>query len=217
LCANAKSVCEIGGNIGCFAVFGATAAPQAAYRVYEPNPITLKSLHKNVCINNLSNVEVFGAAVVGDPEIKEITLHIPVQETGKQATGAYVDNSEGIDRPSIESFVVPTQYGGAILGVDLLKLDVEGSEHQILLSMEKSLKESLPIIMVEVRRRTPKLREWIMRFVKDNNYQIWALSYPTLKRVSVERMKDIVLQDDYGTRDLLLILSSRGAVIQSFT
>lgn len=205
LCKNAKSICEIGGNIGYFTIFGANAAPLANYSVYEPNPISIRSLNSNVLLNSLKNVTVIEAAVVGDSLIKTITLHIPVQETGKQATGAYIDNSEGIDRPSIESFSVPTTYGGDITGFDLLKLDVEGSEHHILSAMENTLNITKPIIMIEVRRRTPKLREWITRFAKINGYQIWAMSHPVLSLVPIEKIMNVILQETYGTRDLLLI------------
>lgn len=205
LCRNATNICEIGGNIGCYAVFGATASSQATYTVYEPNIHSYTSICQNRDLNNLTNLTVVQAAVVGDPDCKEITLHLPNEESNLRATGAYISTAEQIDRPSDTAMQVPAVFGGAITNVDLLKIDAEGAEHQILESMTQPLSQSRPIMLIEVRRDTRRLRNWIYEFVTHHQYEIWAVSTPKLRLVDVETIMDVVLQDKFETRDVLLI------------
>jgi FkbM family methyltransferase len=205
LCSVSRSVCEVGGNIGAFTVIGARASRQASYRVYEPNPRSANSLRKNVKLNGLANVEVIEAAVVGDRLKNRVVLHIPVQETGKPATGAYIADGEGIDRPSVERFDVATVFSGDLEEFDLIKLDVEGAEYEILSSIGDHQWSLRPTILVELRRRTPRLREWIMHFARANGYETWALSSPKLMAVPIESLRTTILQEQYSTRDLVVI------------
>lgn len=217
LCSGAESIVEIGGNIGYFTIFGANAARHAKYTVFEPHPMSLASLKENVRLNDCRNVQIIGAAAVGDPSQATITLHIPIQETGKQATGAYVDEVEGIDRPSTEAFVVPAYFAGSIKGFDLMKLDVEGAEFGILSALRDTILQVRPILMIEVRRKTPRLRRLIELIMTGSGFEAWAIAAPRLRQVSVNRILDVSLQDEFRTRDLLLIPKERVGLISRYT
>jgi FkbM family methyltransferase len=214
LCAASSNVLEIGGNIGFFTVIGA-AATRGFYRVVEPHPFSADSLRANIKRNCLTNVEIIEAAVVGHRGPGTITLHIPLRQTGKRATGAYIDGAEGIDRPSTERFDVTTVDGATLSNeMDLLKLDVEGAEYEILLAMEEGVSRCKPVIVLEVRRRTPQLRAWIRRFCQANSYEIWALNKRPVQ-MKVCDIETVVLQEVYGTRDVILVPSERKQRVQS--
>jgi len=213
LCSRSSNILEIGGNIGYFTVIGGAANTNANYHVVEPHPRNADSMRANVSLNRLENVKFTEAAVVGDASVKSIRLSVPAEETGRRSTGGYIDGAEGIDRPGTESFDVKTVLGSDIApGIDLLKLDVEGAESAILSSMTGELAKSRPCIVLEVRRRTPRLRRWIKTFVTNNNYKIWHLGSP-MGVLAVESIETVVLQESYGTRDVLLVPAGREHVL----
>lgn len=208
LCAGSRNILEVGGNIGYFTVIGAAAARDARYTVVEPLPINLRSLRRNIAMNGLGHVRVVPAAVVGDPEMRQIRMSIPAEETDRQATGAYMDGAEGIDRPGTQTITVDAVHGAELAsGVDLLKLDVEGAEAEILAAMEPAIAVSRPRIVLEVRRRTPQLRAWIKRFAEANGYTLQAID--SFAAIPLADIETVVLQEEYGTRDILMVPMAR--------
>jgi hypothetical protein len=64
LARQAKSIVEIGGNIGLYSTVGGLAAP-GSYRVFEPHQVVAKPLRRNLKLNKLDHIEVVEAAVDG--------------------------------------------------------------------------------------------------------------------------------------------------------
>lgn len=209
LCQASNAILEVGGNIGLYAVIGSKAT-NGNYTVYEPHPYNYTSLKNNLSLNKV-NAICIERAVVSDGGPSEIDLNIPLAETGLPSTGAYINNAEGIDRESYEKFTVKTHSPSDLnFKPDLIKLDVEGAEFEILNSMTKILGEKKSTILVEVRRpeKTEKLRRWIKGFVDANGYIVVAVNakYPI---IATDKILSVVLQNDYDTRDLLLLHESK--------
>lgn len=205
LCEVSDEILEIGGNIGLYTLIGGKST-NGRYTVYEPHPYNFVSLNNNLSYNSVSAICV-ERAVVSNFGPSEICLNIPLVETGRPSTGAFIDNAEGIDRESYEHFKVKTHSPKDFKFVpDLLKLDVEGAEFEILSSMESFFNEQDTTILVEVRRpsKTEKLRKWIKKFSSTNNYIIVAINnkFPI---IPANEILNVVLQDDYDTRDIILL------------
>lgn len=219
LCEKVSSIVEIGGNVGYFTVFGAKASPSNAYSVYEPLPYCFELLNINLELNNLSSVNAVNAAVVKDNSSSSIKLCIPVLEGYQAATGGFIEGAEAIDRPVGKVVDVNTIGSREVIrGSELIKIDVEGAEFEILSSASKELAESQSIILVEMRRGTDNLRDWIVEFTIKNRYKIFALSEfdGTLHEINVNEVKDIVLQEKYGTRDVIMCPSNKVQILDDF-
>ena len=207
LCERATNIVEIGGNIGLYTIFGVKANPAANYKVFEPVPYNYQLLLKNLKLNSLTNVIATQAAVISNPNLDQVTFFLPQAESHYEAaTGGFIEGAESIDRVVDRELTVKAlQSRNVVDGCDLLKLDVEGAEFEILNGCTESINEARTIIIVEMRRRTHKLRHWIVSLIDNCSYGAWALSDIGLwYEVPSDKIPSIVLQEDFGTRDLLL-------------
>ena len=125
-----RTVVDIGGNVGAFAILAARAGA-ARVHAYEPDPRNRAVLERNVAANRVGNVVRVHAQAVAD------------------GPGRAAIAGEGGG-----SHVIPTELGGAdevdVIGIDdvletaavdgpiaLLKLDAEGAEYPILLNVTR--------------------------------------------------------------------------------
>jgi FkbM family methyltransferase len=215
LCARVNSVCEIGGNIGYFTIFGASAN-QKRYTVYEPLPYNFSLLKENIELNQLEFVECYNSAVVGNEDVKFIKLFTPKAESYGAATGGFIEGAESINRAVGTTHTVSAISSKiAISDFELIKIDVEGAEFEILSSAESQLAKSQSIILVEMRRGTTKLRRWITSYVGNYGHKIFVLSeYDNcIYEISVDKVADIVLQEEYGTRDIIICPKDKSHIV----
>jgi FkbM family methyltransferase len=207
LCAQAHNILEVGANIGYYSVQGAHAAPHATYTTVEANPEAAAIVSRNIELNQLNNVKVIQAAVVGDDAPPTMELALPDQEQYAAPTGAYLaTGTEGIhNRPAGSSITVPTiPMSQLIGGVDLLKLDIEGYEANVLESVRPWLLEQRPTIVVEVLKEAPRLRT-IIRELRATGYEIRAIGQSGLHVISDDELNADTPLPRYGSRDVLLI------------
>lgn len=208
LCKNSKNIIEIGGNIGYFTLFGASKQISKNYKVYEPLPYNFNLLVKNLELNRLNHVQAENLAVVGKINSPTIKFHIPKDESSYEASvGGYVDNAEAINRYSNKSIEVDVISSENIfLNADLIKLDVEGSEYQILDAAKEDIICSEPILLIEMRKRTVNLRSWIFDLMRDHNYLCFVKSacINGVIEINLNDIKEIVLQEKFQTRDIFL-------------
>lgn len=207
LCSASKScIIEIGSNIGIFTVVGALAKPdKVIYDSFEPHPLSFASLKNNILINKCTNVNAHQSAVGSIGDGTKTTLMIPQEEFNTQSTGAFIEDVEQINRPVSKSFEVELIPAIKLPPCDLLKIDAEGSEFKILDSMFNQIIRCRPVIVVEVRRKTYKLRSLVKRLVLNHSYKVHAISPKGLKLVDPSSLINIAFQDEFQTRDVVVI------------
>ena len=138
-------VIDVGANVGTFALPFARAA--GSLHAFEPHPRVRARLIENIALNNLRNT------VVSDLALSD--------ETGSAVLfgAAHANQMQGsmVQRdPSAESIVCPMDTldnyvsRAACDRVDLIKVDVEGAEHKVLLGAKNVLTEHRPALYVEV-------------------------------------------------------------------
>jgi FkbM family methyltransferase len=211
LCAKADRILEVGANIGYYTVQGAHAAPKTAYTAVEANPEAAAIVSRNVDLNQLSNVRVVQAAVVGDDAPTSMELALPDQEQYAAPTGAYLSvGTEGIkNRPAGTTVTVPTiPMSELVDGVDLLKLDIEGYEANVLEAVWPWLLEQRPTIVVEVLKEAPRLRKVICE-LRDAGYEVRAIGDTGLHVITDQELNADVPLPRYGSRDVILIPAER--------
>jgi len=115
-------VFDIGANLGFFSLLASTRCDKVF--AFEPLPVNLQRIHRNIQINALRNVTVVEKAV-GDRE-GMATLYVP---EGDSSGLASLDQSVGgkpIEVPmvTLDGFV----RSQTLTRVDLIKIDIEGAE-----------------------------------------------------------------------------------------
>jgi FkbM family methyltransferase len=124
------TVVDCGANIGCFALYMSSLAPGIRLFCFEPGAKTFERLQFNIAANRLQNqVAAFRAAIWDREAIQELRL---VSVSGDASIFTRPDH------PTLSTQLVPcislpkafSKYG--VEEVDLLKIDVEGSELEIL-------------------------------------------------------------------------------------
>ena len=124
-----ETVVDIGANIGVFATYAATRAPNVKVYAYEPFPGNVKWLRHNVEASGLANIEVRQQAVGAETGTRYLQVNaddwIMHSFFGEQTKG-----SQGlpVDCISFDDLMQTHR----IERCDLLKLDCEGSEYEIL-------------------------------------------------------------------------------------
>jgi len=175
LCAQSRSVLEIGGNVGLFTVIGAQATP-GSYTVVEPVPMVAATLRANLARNGLAKVEVLQAAVVPGGEARDVTLNVPAEDWGVPVGAHLIDGVEVAGRSSRSQVAVPgPPIRGLAEGRDLIKIDAEGIEAALLGDIRALLVERRPTLLIEVLPEAERLGELLAALATEAGYQIHVL------------------------------------------
>lgn len=127
-------VVDIGANIGVCSVFLARKYPFLTVYAFEPVPENFASLRENIALNGLRNVHAFPLAVTGDGRPVELMVDLLIN-SGSATAQVKDTRSPGHRSYTVESTTLDgifERFG--IERCKLLKIDCEGSEHEILLA-----------------------------------------------------------------------------------
>jgi FkbM family methyltransferase len=163
-------ICDIGANVGSFALWASKRWPGCTLHCYEPMPANFYYLRRNVA-NLKLNVTVYTVAVttgnfrmmyVGQNNCGECSFY----NLGEQQLDKLVD--------------VFTCHPKQLPACDILKLDTEGCELDIL----KALKQYPPVIVFEYHRDSDRVD--IDALLTKRGYRILQLRSPCLHRGTVK-------------------------------
>ncbi len=134
-----KNVLDLGGNIGLHSIVMSRCGYNV--KVFEPDPVHFDKLVENLSLNNCTNVVPIKAAVSNENGTAEF-----VRVLGN-TTSSHIKGSK-VPYGDLETFSVQMINLKDILDqVDLIKMDVEGHEKDLLLSMNKRDFENCDIIV----------------------------------------------------------------------
>ncbi|HEU4868342.1 MAG TPA: FkbM family methyltransferase [Actinomycetota bacterium] len=211
-CKTSTNVLELGANIGYFTVQGAKTNSSAKYTAVEPHPGAARICRKNLDRNGISSVQVVEAAAVSTAQQPEIDLFLPGgrdhydEAPCSGFAGGNEVHQEGTENISAYNSirVAAVELRELIAGVDLLKIDVEGQEHQLLTSVDDQIRSSRPTMFLEVLPGTPRLRSWIAGLCSELDYRCFVPTSEALIPLSAEELSGVSLVDRFGTRDLVV-------------
>jgi FkbM family methyltransferase len=143
---------DIGANIGYFSLLAAKHQPTAKIFSFEPVSSLFKQFEENISINGFKNIIAVNAAVGERNDEREIYI-------------------SGDDNKGMSSFEKPENYSGktetvkvvefddwvnksGFYKIDLIKIDVEGSELFALKGMSETFKNFKPLIIIEINPQT---------------------------------------------------------------
>lgn len=133
---------DAGANLGCHTLFFSRAVGAlGCVFAFEPQRILFQILCANIALNDALNVQAIHAALgkeSGSTVLPAIDYHQP---GNFGAIGIGGSGGEGVQLRHLDEYSFPR--------VDLIKIDVEGSEPQVLLGAEKTIQTHRPILYIE--------------------------------------------------------------------
>jgi FkbM family methyltransferase len=171
LAREANFVVDVGANTGLYALVACAANSRSKVMAFEPAPVVQENLVRNVQINDWgSRIEIRTEAVANYEGVAQ--FHLERQEWGYQLPKSYKSSTNMNIIPTMSTLnpdgfrarwtdaidvKVTTLDSGCAKWprVDLVKIDVEGSEHLALEGGQGILKEFAPAILVEALHDGP--------------------------------------------------------------
>lgn len=141
-------VVDAGANIGNHTVFFSLFAGAAEVIAFEPMRETFAILQRNVFLNGLTGVRCINQAL-GEVQ-------------GSAALGVYRADNMGMTSMALErsgGYPVTTLDSLALPTLDLLKIDVEGSQVSVLRGAAETLRRLKPVVWVELRPQFSEVAE----------------------------------------------------------
>ena len=144
---------DVGANIGMLSLLAARlVGPDGVVDAFEPNPRCASRIHSLIARNQISNIRVHNLAL-GESG-GSLPLVVPKSNSG-EGTLTTIAHGEFGPPENLDHFEVPVQVGDEILSSDprppvLIKIDVEGFEHQVLSGLRRTLDDQKPLVITEV-------------------------------------------------------------------
>jgi FkbM family methyltransferase len=156
LARQAQVILDIGANIGLYSLGARLVNPRARLLAFEPNPVNVAQLRRNLAVNDLLDVEVHPVAL--GATAAELPFYVLADDRPLDASN--IGSADFIRKvyPDVEvkELRVPVVALDEVLRaervvkVDLIKLDVEFYEHQVLRGASKMLARDRPLVMCEL-------------------------------------------------------------------
>jgi len=115
---NPKKILDLGSNVGYSILFFRAKYPQAVIYGYEANPETFEKLKKNV--KDLDNIFIYNKAISNKKGIEK--MYLGNSSSSSSLVDRFEDNYPVVQ---VECVELPEE------DFDLIKFDIEGSEHKV--------------------------------------------------------------------------------------
>lgn len=181
---------DIGANVGYYTLLAShLVGDNGGVIAFEPEEENFRSLKNNIHINNLMNIESTRSAVSNMTGEKDLYIN-PLNEGGHSLIemGNYRDNKVTISKhniqkkfPNFKSFekvktITLDDYIGkydAVKKINLIKIDVEGFEHEVIEGMSNLLsKQMIQKIICEVS----KINSPIFNILRDAKFKAYLFT-----------------------------------------
>jgi len=138
---------DIGAHIGYYTlVLAKCVGPAGRIISFEPLPVNLALLRKNVQLNDLQQVQVEAQAVFSRNE--ELTITVP--DDAPNSGEASVLPVEGAKQFRVPATTLDSFCSGTGFKPNFLKMDVEGAEYDVLLGAKETIAQSRPKMLIEL-------------------------------------------------------------------
>lgn len=177
IAARSRLTLDIGAHVGYYALLASHANPSGSVLAFEPHPLVFPRLQCNVALNRVANVRCVAAAAgerTGTVELYDF----PVPGIH---TGGSIDDR--VIRPdwNVRTWKVPIvrldedpEMNGA-QRIELMKIDVEGSEPGVLRGMGQRLVRDEPTVFCEVLPDRDNATD-LMRLLDPLGYRYYLLT-----------------------------------------
>ena len=191
-------VFDLGAHVGYYSMALATKKGVRVY-AFEPLPANRKLLERHLTINQIENVEVLPYAVAAEEGTVEFSnIDNPTGNTYVTQSTHFQMSDQVIRVPkvSIDHLVIEERR---LRPPDLIKIDVEGAEHDVLLGARQTIEQFRPIILLATHDFHLKgVKDQCLEFLRSRDYQI----KPTDEGKSIRGLEDFVATPSEMKADL---------------
>ena len=174
LWADCKTIVDAGANIGLFSVWAARQLPESRILALEPFPETFARLQHNLQINQLgSRVESVQLALAAQSGERLMPVAAESQRRSLIAADLETDGERVVKVPSITIAELMDRY--KLRQIDLLKMDIEGSEWEVLHSTPVSVLRSIRRIQFEYHEVPARLgyaKDTLFEYLRSAGYRL---------------------------------------------
>lgn len=172
LATSTPTIFDVGAHIGLATIFFKQRYPLAKITAFEPNPNTFPLLEENTYFNNIHNVTLHNVAL-GKQSSKR-TLYIDSSNGGGFSTASFLKDAWDGTQESLGIEVVTEPLSKYIIStIDLMKIDVEGSEQEIIEELEESGKiKNIKNIIIEFHPTKKQDIEKVKSILQKNGFEI---------------------------------------------
>src|SRR5579863_6820195 len=152
-------VVDVGANKGEFSIFAAKRLTQGKVIAFEPVKTNYDLLERNIAGNNFTNIQLVKKGLGSTAEkmsiFKTVDGHWPEKHRGlytlfgKKSEANYYGD---IDIISLDQYCKQEN----VQQIDIIKIDIEGSELERLRGAREILKKFMPVIIIEVNAVTSR-------------------------------------------------------------
>ena len=143
---------DIGANIGYFSLLAANKEPTSKIFSFEPVKNPFEQMEKNISVNNIRNITTVNVAISDTNEEKE--LFISASDNSGMSSFQPPENFSG-KKERVKVVSIDSWFKTAGLSrIDLVKLDIEGSELAALKGMQEVLQNFKPVVIAEINPET---------------------------------------------------------------
>ncbi len=166
-----NTIIDIGGHIGSFSLLANKFLKKKGRQfVYEPVPENFNLIKKNILINNLTDsIKPFNYAV--SKAIGKAKIYISSDNTGGSRLHLPDPSSKSFEIVKVTT-LDEIYKTNKLDFVDLLKIDVEGSEHSIIFSSKKILINKVRYIICEAGGSFEGNGNDVLDFFAENEFDI---------------------------------------------
>lgn len=172
-------IIDCGSHIGLSIIYFKTLYPDSKILGFEPNPENFEILKKNIKINKLKNIKLIRAAVSNKKG--RATLRVSFEEKEPWTwSDTIIHNMSGDEDENKKISVETVRLSKYITReVDLLKMDIEGSEQKVIEEIQNKL-GLIKMIIIEFHGTPAGKKEndyaIIERILKNNSFEIKLFS-----------------------------------------
>ena len=167
---------DCGCNFGFYSLFTASLSKDNRIISIEASRDTLEEFNKNLTINNFNNIKVMNKAVM-DIDNKKLFFNESEKdwESSLVSDKFIVKKKIEIETVTIDKILMSENFDKKLL---ILKIDVEGTDFNVLEGAKNTIKINKPIIIIEFSKYIFKNKkfnyQYLNNFLKTNNYQIFG-------------------------------------------
>ncbi len=169
---------DVGANTGYFSLLAARREPQSTIVAFEPVSFLFDELNRNIALNHFSNIKAIHAAAGAVEELR--TLFISGADNRGMSSFQPPENYSGM-KEEVKTLPLDNWFANSGLAkVDIIKIDVEGSEVSVLQGMQQLLQKFTPVILIEINPETLGLFDSdqadIFNFAADFSYRVFLIT-----------------------------------------
>ena len=180
LATRARTIFDVGANVGVYSLLASKTNNEAEIHAFEPTPEIYQALQQNIRLNEMQNIQT-NQIGVGKSSGEAFLKSCRGGDSSNEGMNYVGDEaSEDSDRPVQIVALDDYCHQKQIQRIDLLKIDIEGGEHDALIGAQSLLKnQAIGCIFMELvewaaNRSGHSTRE-IKQILQDADYQIYQL------------------------------------------